>query len=68
MAGGYLSNGDAYITSGHHRIIASAIRGMQTGDYSILEQLISNGNFNSVQSINSVSQSYNFTSFPKQWQ
>lgn len=45
-AAGYINNGQVAITSGHHRVVAAVIRGMQTGDYSILQGLIRGGNFN----------------------
>lgn len=33
------------IDDGHHKIIAGAIRGMQTGDFSYLQLIMRNGNF-----------------------
>jgi RHS repeat-associated protein len=65
MAGGFMSKGNVQITSGHHRIIAATIRGMQTGDYSILEALIRNGRFDQVS--NPSNYGYSFSKFPQIW-
>ena len=67
MAGGYRLNGgsDANITSGHHRIVAATIRGMKTGDYSILEKLIGNGRFDLTS--NGLNYGYKFVKFPSVW-
>ena len=66
-AAGYINNGQVGITSGHYRVVAVAIRGMQIGDYSILQALIRGGNFNFTG--NSVEYGYKFFSkFLEQWQ
>lgn len=64
-AGGFIKDGNVYITSGHHRVVAATIRGMQTGDYKILEFLINSGNFSGV---NPSQYGYSITKFPIWWQ
>lgn len=63
--GGFINNNQALVTDGHHRIVAATIKGMRTGDYSILQSLIDNGNF----SLSQASQYLNntFSKFPKIW-
>jgi len=63
-AAGFLEGSQkAFITDGHHRIIASTIHGMRTGDYSVLQTMINSGNFKSF----SNSFGYKFGNFPKVW-
>lgn len=63
-AAGYLRNGQALISDGHHKIIAATIKGMQTGNYGILDKILNNGNFRAWGS----GYGQVFTKFRIQWQ
>lgn len=53
----------ALITEGHHRVVAAAIHGMRTGDYTVLSTFINSGNFGNYSS----SFGYKFVKFPNIW-
>ena len=63
---GQFKNNTLYITDGHHRVVAATIKGMQTGDYSILQKLIDNGfALKTISNVNSSGLS--FSKFPIKW-
>ena len=57
-------SGMRVVTGGHHRITAATAFGMKTGDYSILNQLISGGKFATGGSSN---YGYNAIKWPTRW-
>ncbi|WP_205943772.1 RHS repeat-associated core domain-containing protein [Pedobacter aquae] len=63
-AGGFINGNQALITDGHHKIIAATIKGMQTGNYGILNKILNNSNFRQWSS----SYGYNFSKFRTVWQ
>ncbi|WP_344853666.1 hypothetical protein [Pedobacter jeongneungensis] len=62
--GGFVYNDVVTMTEGHHRLVAAAIKGMQTGDYTIFEYIINNSRLTFANPA-----SYNITSstFPTTW-
>jgi len=62
-AAGYTKGNLFLIDDDHHKVIAAAIRGMQTGEFSYLQRMIRNGNFRPWTPSNNLP----FRKFPTKW-